>query len=190
MKSLVIFLHKSGKHVWILVLIIFFILLPIALVAFDSNFYNPLVQVLIDFALFGASLWFGVSVSNKEAEKRATDKWLVAAVNACNELATMRESAKEMGFKQGSVCELIEEIVPGIPQTKLEPVKKLMGLNCNGCATHMADLQNRIENIRQSYSVFVNANCDETECARFHEIFDRREQEIQDTYKNVKATFS
>jgi len=183
MKSFNFSTSKLGKYAWILALV--FIVLPIVLVASVPNIYNPLVQVLFDFVIFGASLWFGISVSEKEAEKRATDKWLVAAANACMELAAMRESAKRMGLEQGSVCNSIEEIVPGIPHSKLESVRKLIGRDCHRCATHTADLQNRIENIRQSYSVFVNANCSEAECAAFHELFDRREKEIRSTFEDI-----
>ena len=174
---------KLGKYAWILAVV--FIILPIVLVAFAPNAYNSLVQVLFDMVIFGASLWFGVSVSEKEAEKRATDKWLVAAANACMELAAMRESVKRRGLEQDSLCNSIEEIVPGIPHAKLKSVRRLVGSNCHNCAIQRADLQNHIENIRQSYSVFVNANCSETECARFHELFDRREEEIERTFEDI-----
>lgn len=183
MKSFDILSHKYGKYAWILAL--FFVLLPILLVSFVPGVYNPLVQVLFDFMLFSASLWFGISVSNKEAEKRATDKWLVAAGNACMELASMREVTKRMMLKQGTVCQSVEKIIPGIPPKELGPLKELMTLNCTGCANNIADLQNRIENIRQGYSTFVNANCEETECASFHELFDRREKEIQATFDSI-----
>ncbi len=183
MKSFHFSASKLGKYAWILAVV--FIVLPILLVAFAPNTYNSLVQVLFDIVIFGASLWFGISVSEKEAEKRATDKWLVAAANACMELAAMRESVKRRGLEQDSLCNSIEEIVPGIPLSKLKSVRRLVGRNCHNCATQRADLQNRIENIRQSYSVFVNANCSEAECSTFHELFDRREKEIKGTFEDV-----
>ena len=185
MKSFHFSSSKLGKYAWILAVI--FIILPIVLVAFAPNTYNSLVQVLFDMVIFGASLWFGVSISEKEAEKRATDKWLVAAANACMELAAMRESVKRRGLEQDALCNSIEEIVPGIPRSKLKSVSRLVGSNCHNCATQRADLQNRIENIRQSYSVFVNANCSETECATFHELFDRRAGEIERTFEDINS---
>ncbi len=149
MKQIHISVSKRGIYAWIPCMI--FVLLPVFLVAFVPNSYNSLVQVIFDIMIFGASLWFGISVSTKEAEKRATDKWLVAAANACMELAAMRESVKRKGVEQDALCNSIDEIVPGIPQTKLISMKRLVGRNCrHNCAVQRADLQNHIENIRQS----------------------------------------
>jgi hypothetical protein len=181
-----IILHILKKYTLFTIIVLIIFLLPLFLVAVNPDNYNPLAQVLMDLALFGASVWFGYTISNKEAEKRVTDKWLIAAENACNELTAMRESAKTMRLKQDSIFNLIEKIIPGIPNPKLDPLKELVEFNCRGCAIHIADLQNRIENIRQGYSIFVEANCDDAECTKFHELVHKREKEIQATFENIK----
>jgi hypothetical protein len=185
MKTFDFLTRKYGTYSWVLAVV--FMILPILLVALVPNFYNSLVQVLFDFMLFGASVWFGISISTKEAEKRATDKWLEKAISSCRELLTMSDTAKEIRQRQGLVCNSLGKIVPGVPSQQQESVENLLDMRCSECKFNIVTIQKHMDNIYQDWSDFVNDNCSETECAGFHSRLDKRKKELKSEYGDLSA---
>lgn len=181
---------KYGRHAWILVLI--FILVPVFLVVYDQDFYNPLAQILFDIMLFGASLWYGISITNEEteekirrAEKKSADKWLSAAENSCREIRAVSVTLTRLGEYQRNIFSDIENTIPDIPQRKLKPLKHYIGDKCWGCSFSLVTIQSHIDNAFQSWSVFINDNCDEIQCKNFHDRLDQRKKEMEDEFDRL-----
>lgn len=181
---------KYGRHAWILVLI--FILVPVFLVVYDQDFYNPLAQILFDIMLFGASLWYGVSIANEEteekirrAEKKNTDKWLSAAERSCGEIRAVSVTLTKLSKHQRNKFSDIETTIPGIPERKLKPLKHYLSDKCQECTFSLVANKNHIDNAFQSWSVFINDNCDEAQCRNFHDRLDQRKKEMEDEFDRL-----
>ena len=159
-------------------IIIALITLPTFILSERPQFYNPLTQVLFDLLLFAASLWFAFTISNKEAKKNATDKWLPAAETACNELLTMSTTTERMRLSQAKSCESLQLVFPDIPAEKLAPVKQFFESHCGQCRGNLTDLKNHVENSFRNWEVFITKNCEQAECQTIRSRLRERRNEL------------
>jgi len=143
-------------------LIIVCILVPTYLAANTPQAFNPLAQVLFSIVLTGASVWFGISLNDKNARKEAARQWLPAAETACKQLLTISNTAERMRLTQETACNSIEPLLPKL-ETSL-PVKQMVDVQCRETAEKLATLRDHIDSAVSHWEVFIASNCEKGEC--------------------------
>jgi len=138
------------------------IIVPIYLVAKTPQAYNPLAQVLFSIVLTGASVWFGVSLNDKQARKEAAGRWLPAAETACKQLLTISNTAERMRLTQATACNSIEPRLPNVESPRT--MKQKVEVQCRVTAEKRATLRYHIENAVSHWEVFIANNCERGEC--------------------------
>jgi len=138
------------------------ILVPVYLVANNPQAFNPLAQVLFSILLTGASVWFGISLNEKQARKEAAGRWLPAAETACKQLLTISNTAERMRLTQATACNSIEPLLP-----KLEAslsIKQMVDVQCRETAEKLATLRDHVDSAVSHWEVFIANNCEKGEC--------------------------
>jgi hypothetical protein len=144
------------------ILIAILIGFPTAIVWGNSSFYNPLTQVLFDFLLLGVSVWFGAVMSNEQAKKQATEKWIPAAESACKALLTMEALIERRRRKRAKVHQELEPFIREIPTES--PVESVLKMRCSECSESLSSLKLQIKNSLSTWDVFIETNCEDQVC--------------------------
>ena len=139
------------------------VLVPIYLVANTPQVFNPLAQVLFSVLLAGASIWFGISLNDKQARKEAARQWLPAAETACKQLLTISNTAERMRLTQTRACNSIEPLLPK-GETPLHPIRQMVEVQCRETAEKLATLRDHIDSAVSHWEVFIANNCERGEC--------------------------
>jgi len=143
-------------------LIIVCIAVPSYLVVQTPQAFNPLAQVLFSILLTGASIWFGISLNDRQARKEAARQWLPAAETACKQLLTISNTAERMRLTQATACNSIEPLLPKL-ETSL-PVKQMVDVQCRETAEKLATLRDHVDSAVSHWEVFIANNCEKGEC--------------------------
>jgi hypothetical protein len=154
--------YTSMRVILSALLIIVCILVPTYLVANTPQAFNPLAQVLFSIVLTGASVWFGISLNDKNARKEAARRWLPAAETACKQLLTISNTAERMRLTQTTACNSIEPLLPKL-ETSL-PIKQMVDVQCRETAEKLATLRDHIDSAVSHWEVFIASNCEKGEC--------------------------
>jgi hypothetical protein len=135
---------------------------PTYLVAKTPDAFNPLAQVLFSILLTGASIWFGISLNDRQARKEAARQWLPAAETACKQLLTISNTAERMRLTQATACNSIEPLLPKLDASL--PIKQMVEVQCRETAEKLATLRDHVDNAVSHWEVFIANNCEKGEC--------------------------
>lgn len=160
------------------VLVIILIALPTLLLTYKQELYNPCVQVLFDILLFGASIWFAVTIDNKKAERSATGKWLPKAESCCKELLAIISNIYDRQ-KRKKTCQYIKEVFPNISEEQYAPLITFIEMRCQECDLNFRNIRNHLENSVSGWKTFIEENCEKSECARIT----KRLYQTQETFE-------
>jgi hypothetical protein len=139
--------------------------------------YSSLISFFISIFLSIISWHIGAS----HDVKNATKKWLPMAKACVNKLLTLQLTIKQMEIRNQEICNNI------INEANIECCRAYTKANCESFNDQLNDVKTHLDDSVTEWLDFINANCEDNECAEIAQIIeDKKMQQQEKAYIHLR----